>query len=93
LPKTPEPVESNPYCERKGKKMTQVITETEARDMYNDLLDSEGSVKVGYLTFSASEVLETMDPIAYDVGFDDYVDSLTDDDVFVEGMTDFEMDL
>lgn len=62
------------------------ITETEAYDRYNDWLDEAyGDVVLGHLSYTASDVLRSTDPTAYRVGFADYVDSLADDGITVEG--------
>ena len=34
-------------------------------EMIDELLDSEGDVKIGNLTFSRSEIVKRLDPIAY----------------------------
>ena len=34
-------------------------------DMVDELLDSEGEVKIGNLTYSRSQILKSVDPIAY----------------------------
>ena len=34
-------------------------------DMVDELLDSEGEVKIGNLTYSRSQILKNVDPIAY----------------------------
>ncbi|NCX05940.1 MAG: hypothetical protein EBW68_09205 [Actinobacteria bacterium] len=34
-------------------------------EMVDELLDSEGEVKIGNLTYSRSEILKAVDPIAY----------------------------
>jgi hypothetical protein len=40
---------------------------------YDDLLDEDNEeYRIGYLTFSASEVLKNCDPVAYRCGFSDY---------------------
>lgn len=40
---------------------------------YDDLLDEDNDeYQIGYLTFSASEVLKNCDPAAYRCGFSDY---------------------
>lgn len=40
---------------------------------YDDLIDEDNEeYRIGYLTFSASEVLKKCDPIAYNCGFSDY---------------------
>lgn len=71
----------------------RVITEDQALEMYDDLLDDDGPVHIGTLSYPASEVLRRVDPTAYRTGFNDYVDFLTEDDVYVEGITDSEMEL
>ena len=43
-------------------------------EQYNDFLDEVGTVKIGGLTYSASRVLEEVDPTAYSFGYDDYFD-------------------
>jgi hypothetical protein len=73
--------------------MSRLITKTEALEMFNEMLDDcEGPVELCGMTYSASYVLHKTDPIAYRCGFNDYVDSLTDDDIFVEGLTEDEND-
>jgi hypothetical protein len=73
--------------------MQQVISERTAEEMYDEMLDDcEGPVTVCGMTYSASHVLREVDPTAYRCGFNDYVDSLTHDDIFVEGLTDSEME-
>lgn len=47
----------------------------DAQDSYDEVLDSYGEVKIGYLTFMPSTIVKELDPIAYRVGFDDYCDS------------------
>ena len=70
----------------------QIITEQTAVEMYDDILDSEGPVCIGNLEYSPSLVLREVDPTAYRCGFNDFVDSLSEDGIFVEGLTDSEMD-
>ena len=73
--------------------MSRLITEAEALEMYEEMLDDcEGPVELCGMTYSASNVLREIDPVAYRCGFNDYVDSLTDDDIFVEGLTESEND-
>ena len=73
--------------------MSQLITERMAEEMYDEMLDDcEGTVTLCGMTYSASHVLREVDPTAYRCGFNDYVDSLTHDDIFVEGLTDSEME-
>ena len=73
--------------------MSRLVTEAEALEMYEEMLDDcEGPVELCGMTYSASHVLREVDPTAYRCGFNDYVDSLTDDDIFVEGLTESEND-
>jgi hypothetical protein len=52
-------------------------------DYYNEMLnDCHNSVKVGELSFLASTVLREVDPIAYRVGLEDWLDSLHTDGLF-----------
>lgn len=49
---------------------------------YDDFLDEVyGDIQIGYLTFSPSEVLYKLDPIAYKCGFSDWLsdEGLTDE--------------
>ena len=48
-------------------------------DMVDDILDSEGDVKIGNLTFSRSAILREMDPVAYRSACVDIADSLISD--------------
>ena len=73
--------------------MSRLVTEAKALEMYEEMLDDcEGPVELCGMTYSASHVLREVDPTAYRCGFNDYVDSLTDDDIFVEGLTEDEDD-
>jgi hypothetical protein len=47
------------------------------KDQYDRLLDDMyPEVKIGYSTFTASEILFCCDPIAYKEGFADFLDSM-----------------
>ena len=52
------------------------IEDTDYHDEYDDFLDD--SVE-GCFNFSASEILKNMDPIAYSIGYDVYIDSWISD--------------
>lgn len=52
-----------------------IKTYQEAYELYEQMLDEAGPVVVGGIEFSPSAILKEMDPIAYDVGFNDYMDS------------------
>jgi hypothetical protein len=48
-------------------------------EMVDDLLDSEGDVVIGNLTFSRSEIVKRLDPIAYREICNDVVSSQIED--------------
>jgi hypothetical protein len=65
------------------------LTYEEFLVVYDEMLDEcYPAVKIGDSEFYASTVLKECDPIAYRVGANDYADSLSQDDIFVEGYTD-----
>ena len=55
-------------------------------DQFCEMLDEQGDIEIGTLSFSPSDVLREMDPIAYRTGLLDYVDGLDieDDEEFAE---------
>ena len=54
------------------------MTEQIAMEMYDEFLDEiYGEIKLGYLTFSPSEIMKKLDETAYMQGFYDYQDSLS----------------
>ena len=59
----------------------QMITLSEAKDMFNDYLDSDsdGMILIAGMTFLASEVLGKMDPVAYRTEFNDYLNAISYD--------------
>lgn len=63
----------------------EVISESEAEERYDEMLDCDGTVSVGGLEFYPSNILEKCDPIAYRCGFSDFTDYLLDDHILVEG--------
>ena len=71
----------------------QLITEQTALEMYEDILnDSYRRVEFGNLSYAPATVLREVDPTAFRCGFNDFVDSLSEDGIFVEGLTDSDMD-
>jgi hypothetical protein len=65
-----------------------ILSEYDAYMRYDQMLDEVyPEVTLGYSSFLASTVLKELDPIAYRVGFSEYVDSLAEDGEFVEGYT------
>ena len=66
-----------------------ILSEYDALQDYNQMLDDVyPEVTLGFSSFLPSRVLKEMDPIAYRVGFREYVNGLVDDGTFVEGYTD-----
>lgn len=59
---------------------------------YDNMLDELGTVTIGSLEYSPSEVLKTVDPIAYRCGLGDYVDNIDSNDVgeYIEMCSDLE---
>ena len=54
-----------------------IYTEYEAYKMYDEYLDEvQGEVVLFGMTYNASDVLRNVDPIAYKVGFSDWVDAM-----------------
>lgn len=52
----------------------------EVEAYYDDMLDdSYGSFKIGYIEFDAHRILQELDPVAYNMGINDYVDSRLSD--------------
>jgi hypothetical protein len=51
----------------------------DAYEMYDNDLDEQGDICIGYLKYSPSRVLKEIDEIAYRCGFNDFMDSLSDD--------------
>lgn len=47
--------------------------------MYDESLDEYGDVNIGGLTYDASSVLQSVDPIAYRCGYSDYCDGILSD--------------
>lgn len=55
------------------------LQDYELMEQYDEMLDEcYPMVKIGYVELYPSKVLQECDPIAYRVGFSDYLDSLED---------------
>ncbi len=52
------------------------LDESDYEDSYIEMLDCEGTVSAGGLTFSPSRILSELDPIAYSCGLSDYVGTM-----------------
>ena len=48
-------------------------------EMVDDLLDMDGDVKIAGLTFSRSQILRELDPVAYSMMCSEYADSQIED--------------
>lgn len=48
-------------------------------DMVNDLLDEQGEVSIGNLTFYPSQILKQCDPLAYRITVNEYIDNMISD--------------
>lgn len=54
-------------------------------ELYRDLLDEVYEpIRFGELTYSPSQVLESVDPIAFNMGAGEYADSLIEDGNLIE---------
>jgi hypothetical protein len=69
-----------------------IKTMEEALELYEQMLDESGPVVVGGIEFSPSAILKEMDPIAYDVGFNDYMNAcdIDTDDFLDDEDSDFD---
>lgn len=51
--------------------------EQELKEQYREMLDECcEEYKIGNLTFQPSDILESCDPVAFRIGFHEYIDSL-----------------
>lgn len=63
----------------------EVITESEAEELYDEMLNEMEWCSVGTMEFAPSRVLQALDPVAYNCGFSDFCDSLAENHQLVEG--------
>ena len=56
-----------------------VISEADAIEMFDELLNESGVIEVAGCEFTPSRILKSLDPIAYRVTFSDYTSSLEED--------------
>jgi len=59
--------------------MKPKITEEQAHELYDEMLDELYPVQIGTLKYYGSNALATLDPIAYRCGFTEYLDVLAED--------------
>ena len=56
------------------------ITMEDLVNQYDDMInETTDTIKIGYIEFEPSRVLEELDPIAYRCGLNDYYDSICDE--------------
>jgi hypothetical protein len=61
------------------------LTKQDLIERYEELLDEVYEpAKIGYSEFMPSRIFKELDPIAYRVGFDDYINSLIEDSILSE---------
>lgn len=53
-----------------------MITEYQAREQFDEMLNEEGTVTICGVTFDRAQILQDMDPIAYDQEFANYCDAM-----------------
>jgi hypothetical protein len=63
----------------------EIISESDAEEMYDEMLNDMEWCKVGTMEFAPSRVLQALDPVAYNCGFSDFCDSLAENHQLVEG--------
>lgn len=52
------------------------LDESKYEDEYIEMLDEQGDIYIGNISFSPSDILSKLDPIAYRLGLSDFVDSM-----------------
>ena len=60
------------------------MTRASALFEYIENMDQNGPIIIGGISFFPSDILKKMDPIAFDVGFNDYVDYLESNGMEIE---------
>jgi predicted nucleic acid-binding Zn-ribbon protein len=55
------------------------------RDSYDELLNEDGEVKIGGISFDRAYILKELDEIAYEQGLSEYVDSIDIEDDYTYG--------
>jgi hypothetical protein len=63
----------------------EIISESDAEEMYDEMLNEMDWCSVGTMEFAPSRVLQALDPVAYNCGFSDFCDSLAENHQLVEG--------
>lgn len=61
------------------------LTPVDTEQLFADMLDEcEAPVRIGTLTYSPSDVLREVDPVAFNCGEGDYTNSLEQDGTLIE---------
>ena len=55
--------------------MLDYISEADAEQLFDEVLDAEGPVMVAGIEFYPSQILKEMYPVAYNLGLGDYLDA------------------
>jgi len=63
----------------KEKAFREQYSQADIEDMFDEMLDDEGEIRIGSLTYSPSWVLKQVDPTAYRIGVGELEDSLMED--------------
>lgn len=63
----------------KERAFREQYSRADLEDMFDEMLDEEGEIHIGSLTYSKSWVLKQVDPIAYRTGVNELEDSLMED--------------
>jgi len=63
----------------------RVLTDKELEALYDEMLDDcYGTIDVCGYSYSPSEVLKAVDPVAYNIEVNDYISSLLEDGQYIE---------
>lgn len=63
----------------------EILDDDDMHDRYDEWInDVHGNVSIGNATFSPSDILKELDPIAYRAGFSDFIDYDTQDGSIME---------
>ena len=54
------------------------------QDLYDDLLNEFGEIKIGSMTFMPADIVKKCDPIAYDQGLLDFEDYMLENAEWVD---------
>jgi hypothetical protein len=60
--------------------MSELISEWEAYNLYDEMLDECGTVDVLGMEYEVSRALKELDPIRYELGFTEYLETLAVDE-------------